>query len=303
MTSNSRTHIAIILCALGISGCPGLAENERSTGLVVHLAETHQDLSGHGAGSNTGAATGGYAYDQLEYHTLRDTQGTRLSMYRAYLILDNITLMPCSSLSYFFEKAFAQLISTAHAHGGHGTAPVSGRALDQPNVIDIITREEYILPLGDLAIAPGRYCGATVTLTPLNTAGYGVPTPAAASQDDPITQPEVPNLLGKRWAISADYCVSEVDGICQQRAKIDIDNTALTAPDTYQIHLTEPLIIHADLPESYLAIGINYGNWLDGVDVTLLNVSIAERQKLQDNIRQSFFIYDQGLGELPPNFE
>ena len=63
--------------------------------------------------------------------------------------------------------------AAAEAHAGHGAEPVGGRGLDKPNVIDIVTQDGYYLALGDLAVAPGSYCGVSVTLGRLNGEAYG----------------------------------------------------------------------------------------------------------------------------------
>ncbi|MEK7322269.1 MAG: hypothetical protein AABZ84_04230 [Pseudomonadota bacterium] len=301
-------YALLFISALALTGCPGGDENTVQSGLVLHFAEVHGETLPGGVPldatgvQNSAAVHGGYDQAQLEHHDIRDKNGRFLSLYRAYAVLDRLELIPCTSLTQLPRRVLDTLIGTAEAHAGHGTEPVGGRALDKPNVIDIVTQDGFILPLGDAAVAPGRYCGLRVSLVRLAGDAYGKPVFATASNDDPTTSPEVPDLAGRIFSIKADYC-AEVDGVgeCIRRVKVDADDDALNEPAVRTLDFDRPLEINADLREAYIAVGIAYGDWLQDVDITLLVSDIAERQKVLDNIAASLHIYSHGLGELPAN--
>ena len=276
--------------------------------MTLHLAEVHAETPPGGTPleasgvSSSPLVTGGYTQDLLEHHTIRDQNGRLLSMYRAYLVLDDLELVPCPSLSRLPDMLLDALIGKAYAHAGHGSEPVGGRALDQPNVIDIITQDEFSLPLGDVALAPGRYCGVRVALVRLAGDGYGTPAYAAASSDDPTSVPEIPDLAGRMFALRADYCAqTDAGGLCTERVKVDIDDNALAEPPVLTLNFAQPLALNAVLREGYVAIGIAYGQWVQDVDITLLANDPAEQQKLLNNIVGSLHIYSRGWGALPVN--
>jgi hypothetical protein len=307
MTCN-RLLVALLLAAgtVIVSGC--YEKDSIESGLTVHLAELHASAR---AGEEPAEAsvvpssptvTGGYDQASLEKHPIRDANGRSLALYRAYLVLDGLELVPCLDLSSAPRRLLDAVIPAARAHAGHGSEPVGGRALDLPNVIDIVTQEEFTLPLGDQAIAPGRYCGLRVGLVRLAGDGYGKPDAAPASDDDPTTTPEIPELAGRMFAVRADYCAqTDGSGLCTQRLKVDVDDDGLAEPDTVTLELDPPIELDATLREAYLVVGIAHGEWVRNVDVTLLDSEAAERQKLLDNIVASLHVYAKGLGALPPN--
>jgi hypothetical protein len=316
MTFNGYAGVLCLACIL-LSGCPGQDDNVAEPGLSVHFAEVHveQRLSAGAAAQaasavkanavavkSAAAVAGGYDKASLEHHDIIDGSGHLLSLYRAYLVLDEIELVPCMSLAQLPRLLLDGLIPAARAHAGHGAEPVGGRALDKPNVIDIVTQDEYLLPLGDHAAAPGRYCGVRVWLARFAGDGYGQPATAPASQDDPTTVPDVPDLSGKAFALRADYCaLDDGAGTCLMRAKVDIDDDGLTVPAALTLSLDQPLEVNATRRNAYVAIGIAYGEWVHDVDVSLLANDAYEKQKLFDNIAASIHVYSQGLGDLPVN--
>jgi hypothetical protein len=295
-----RTGSWVVLVGLLLNGCAGNDENTAEAGLVLHVAQTHyQKNEVVGA---TELAVGGYAQNTLEHHTLRDQNGVELSLYRTYLVIDDIRLLPCNSLAQLPVRLLNFVFPNAIAHAGHGSEPVGGRALDKPNVIDLITQDGFILPLGDAAIAPGRYCEVQVSLTRLAGEGYGQPPFVAASNDDAISEPEVPETSGRIFTMRADYCALRNGAQqCLQRQQVNIDDTGLAEPLTQTLNLLAPLEINATLREAYITIGIEYDGWLANIDATLLDNDANERQKLLDNISASFRVFNQGLGDLPPN--
>ena len=132
--------------------------------------------------------------------------------------------------------------------------------------------------------------------------GYGQPAAVAASQDDPTTLPEVPDLAGKIFALRADYCaVDDGVGNCLMRAKVDMDDDGLDVPAAITLTLDEPIELNATRRSAYVAIGIAYGEWARDVDVALLASDAYEKRKLLDNIAASLHVYSQGLGDLPGN--
>ena len=298
--------IALLLTVLLLTACPGTDNNSSQTGLRIHLAEVHSEtrpgetpLDASGV-SNSPLVTGGYAQDLIEHHILQDRNGRLLSLYRGYLVLADVELVRCPSLSRVPETLLDFFIGSAQAHAGHGSAPVGGRAMDKPNVIDIVAMDEFILPLGDVAVAPGDYCGVNLTLVRLAGEAYGLPTPSAASSDDPTTLPEVPDLAGHMFALRADYCAqTDSDGLCVQRVKVDLDDTGLAEPAMIAIDFAQPLVVNATLREAYVAIGIAYGEWLRDVDITLLSSDPVEQQKFLTNLAGSLHISAQGWGALP----
>lgn len=313
-------YFTVVFVTAIIAGCLAQDDNSTQSGLVVHLAEVHVETApasaaAAGVSERTviaaasvdpagetaakAAAGGGYDRANLEHHDINDGAGHRLSLYRAYVVIDELELIPCTSLA---QRLFNSLISTAQAHAGHGSEPVGGRGLDKPNVIDIVTQDEYYLALGDLAVAPGRYCGARVSLARVAGAAYGQPEPIAASSDEPTTQPEVPDLGGKMFAMRADYCaIDDGAGNCLYRTKVDIDDTGLAVPLTRTLTFDAPIEVNATVRHAFVALGIAYGEWMRGIDVSLLAYDTNERQKLLDNIAASLHIYDKGLGGLPAN--
>lgn len=289
-----------------LHGCPGTGENSREDGITLHLAETHSEARpggielGESGISNGVGMTGGYDQDNIEHHTIRDMHGRMLSIYRAYLVLDNVEFVQCSSITQLPDKILNMFIGKAYAHSGHGSEPVGGRNLDLANVIDIITQDGFSLPLGDVSLPPGRYCSLRVRIVRLAGVGYGVPTPAAASTDDPTTVPEIPDLTGRMLALRADYCAAtDMAGECSQRVKVDVDDTSLTEPTTVTINFPSALELNATLREGYVSLGIAYGEWVSDVDVTLLASDTTEQQKLLANIVASLHINAFGWGALP----
>ena len=302
------TRVGICMLIPFLHGCPGTGENTSEEGITLHLAETHSEVRpggtelGESGISNGVGMTGGYDQDNIEHHTIRDVNGRMLSIYRAYLVLDNVELVQCPSITQLPDQILNMFIGKAHAHSGHGSEPVGDRNLDEPNVIDIITQDEFVLPLGDVSLAPGRYCSMRVGLVRLAGAGYGIPTPAAASTDDPTTLPDIPDLNGRMFALRADYCATtDLAGQCSQRVKVDIDDTNLIEPTAVTLDFPTPLELNATLREGYVSLGIAYGEWMSDVDITLLASDTIEQQKLLANIIASLHIYAYGWGELPAN--
>lgn len=301
-------------------GCPGQDENKGESGLIVHFAEAHleqqlitsastiltasaqSDLTVSANAVTTLAATGGYDRENLQHHDIIDNNNHLLSIYHAFLVLDEVELVACTSLSQLPLFLLNTLIPTASAHAGHGSEPVGGRGLDKPNVIDIVTQDEYILPLGDLSVSPGSYCGIRVSFTRAANAVYGKPDVIPASDDDPTTLPEVPDMTGKMFVLRADFC-STPDGIggCAGRSKVDIDDTALELPSAQTLSFAQPLEVNETVRSAYVTVGIAYGQWVQDIDVSLLTSDLNERQKLLNNIANSVHIYANGLGDLPVN--
>lgn len=298
----------LLLASVCLLGCPGGDTNTTTEGISLHLAEVHAETAPGGTPleatgvSSSPTMIGGYAQDQLEHHTIRDQHGQLLSLYRAYLVLDNIEMVPCPSLSRLPGVLLNALVGKAYAHSGHGSEPVGGRALDKPNLIDIVTQDEFSLPLGDVALAPGHYCGVRVALVRMAGDAYGTPAYAAASSDDPTTVPEIPDLAGRMFALRADYCAqTDAGGLCTERVKVDIDDGGLSEPPVLTLSFPQPLELNAVLREGYVAIGIAYGEWVQDVDITQLATDPAEVQKLLNNMVSSLHIYSRGWGALPVN--
>lgn len=295
----------LVAVLLGLSGCPGNEVNTTQSGLVVHLAEVHVDSrpgeipAGVRSLKNSDSMQGGYNQTVLEHHDILDNSGHVLSLYRTYLVLDEMDLVPCTTLTQLPRRVLESVIPAAQAHAGHGGEPVGGRALDRPNVIDIVSQDEYILPLGNLAKAPGRYCGVRVSLARLAGDGYGIPPFATASNDDPTTYPDVPEMAGLAFSMRGDYCTSIENSLCLQRSKVAINDSGLILPMAQTINFDQPLEISSGFREVYVAVGIAYGEWLQNVNVTLLNGNADERQKLLDNIAGSIHVYAKGFGDLP----
>lgn len=296
-----------------LTACPGTDDNQQTEGLTVHWGETH--YSSEENNSQPAPAPGGYAQEQLEHHDVRDQNGVQLSIYRAYLVIDQLELIPCATVtqkSYinshmdfartvldFLKPGFDFLIPKAFAHAGHGIEPVGNRALDKPNVIDITSQDQFTLALGDMPIAAGRYCDIKVSLVRLSHDAYGKPAPIAASQNNPITTPEIPDMSGRMFSLRADYCASREEDDCLHRERVDIDDTGLNEPLTEMIALKSPIEISRTLDEIYIVVGIDYSQWLQNINIKTLSQDHNERQKLAQNIYRSFHVYEQGLGELP----
>lgn len=301
-------HRAIApLAALLLAGCLGPDENTIQSGLTMHLGEVHAEAKPGAAPlessgiPNSAQVQGGY--DQtLEHHVIADANGRLLSLYRAYVGLGGLELVPCPGIARLSSRLLDMLVPDAAAHAGHGSEPVGGRALDRPNVIDIVTQDEFVLPLGDAATAPGSYCGVRVAVVPVTADAYGKPDAAPASADDPITVPEVPELTDRIFSMRADYC-AQVDGLgtCTHRVRVDVDDVGLAAPAVVSLDFGQPLDLHANRREVYAAIGIAYGEWVQDVDVSRLATDTAERQRLLDNIAGSLHVRYTGLGGLPIN--
>lgn len=292
--------------ATALSAC--MEDNSIDPGLTVHLAELHASArAGEEAVEATVTpssvlVTGGYDQANLEKHPIRDVNGRSLTLYRAYLVVDGLELVPCAGLAALPGRLLEGLVPAAQAHAGHGSEPVGGRALDKPNVIDIVTQEEFILPLGDQAIAPGRYCGVRVALVRLASEAYGKPAYAPASNDTPTRVPEVPELAGRIFALRADYCAqTDGAGLCLERVKVDVDDGGLPEPAPLTLAFDAPLTLDAARREAYLIVGIAHGEWVRDVDVTRLGSDAGELQKLLDNIAASIHVHARGLGPLPPN--
>jgi hypothetical protein len=330
-----KPTLLLITTSLILLGCPGMEDNEVEDGLVMHFAEVHGEnmpvsttaiastatisraVTTNATGSSDSTlqitatgdplftiadATGGYDNINLEHHTILDGSGHLVSLYRAFVVIQEIELIPCAELSQLPRRLLDSIIPKAHAHAGHGSEPVGGRALDKPNVISIVTQDEYYLALGDKAVAPGRYCAVRVSLARFNGDGYGKPEVTPASTDDPITVPGIPDMNGKMFVLRADYCsVDDGSGNCLMRSKIDIDDSDLTIPAAKTIVFNQALTVSSSVREAYIAVGIAYGVWMQNVDASLLATDAIERQQLLDNIANSLHIYAKGVGDLPPN--
>lgn len=256
--------------------------------------------AGGAGGSTPPSAKGGYDHENLEHHHVTDRNGTALPLYRIYLALDHFELVPCASVATLWQTVRDGLIGSASAHGGHGNAPAASRALDKPNVIDLMAADDFVLPLGSAAVAPGRYCAVRLGLTRLAGDAYGKPTFSAPSGDDPIKDPGKPDLAGRAFAIKADYCSARAgDGTCTARSKADMDDAGLTLPAVLTLDLPQPLTLDASRRDAHVLIGIHYGGWAHNVDVTQLSSSAIERQKLLDNVAASLHIDSAGLGTSP----
>lgn len=299
--NQKATGLAVLLLLGLLVGCPGQDENSSESGLIVHMAERHQEESAQ-ARASVASAIGGYDKSNIAHHDLLDGGGHRLAVYRAYLLLDDLQLVPCTSLAQWPGRILGGLVSTAQAHAGHGSEPVGGRALDKPNVIDLLTQDGFALPLGNLAIAPGRYCGIQLTLARLASDAYGKPEFTPASEDDPISVPEVPDLTGKIFSFRMDYCDTlDEESHCLHRTRLDIDDNGQITPATVTLDFSSPLELNAQHREGFVVIGISYGQWFKGMDVTQMNSDSSILPTLLENIADSLTVYHKGLGELPAN--
>lgn len=307
MTFKRIQGIGLVICSLlMLTACPGTDDNSFEGGIVLHVAEVHsQERPGNpvvdiATVQNSEDVQGGYDQASIEHHPIRDINGRILSLYRAYVTLDNIQLVKCPGLAQLPERLMDVFVGRVYAHAGHGTEPVGGRALDRPNVIDIVTQEDFVLPLGDTAVAPGRYCSARVAMVRLAGEAYGQPEFSAASNDDPTSVPEVPDLSGRMFSIRSDYC-AETDAFneCIRRVKVDVDDDTLNEPFTQEIEFDQPLELNSQFSEGSLVIGVAYGEWVQNVDITRLASDRDELQKLLDNISSSIHVNFSGLGGLP----
>jgi len=316
----------LALTTLLLSACPGEDDNKASEGLKIHIAEVHLaqrlaesallqqsiEVSSTAATNITGndpallpignSGIAGYDRLNLEHHDVTDGVGRLLSLFKAYLVVDEIILEPCASFSQIPQYFLNSIFPRAEAHAGHGAEPVGGRSLDLPNVIDIVTIDEYTLALGDLAVAPGDYCGVRVNLSRLSGRAYARPPITIASIDDPVSVPGVPDLNGKFFVIRADYCaIPDGTGGCAQRVRVDVDDGDLALPNFIRIQLSSPVKVSEDIKESFVSIGIAYGEWFNDIDASIISSDTLERQKLLNNIVGSFHIYAKGFGDLPTN--
>ncbi len=327
----SRTihPFALLVTALVLVGCPGLEDNGSESGVRVRFAEVHvedkptvlgkvsgvtvlpvatskvQDSANSLSASAVAIELGGYAHSSLERHDVTDNSGHVLSMYRMFLVVDQVELVQCVSIAQLPARLLTRLssifIPTASAHAGHGAEPVGGRSLGEANVINVVTRDEYYLALGDLAVAPGRYCSARVALGIAQDDAYGKVEAAVASTDNPVTSPEVPDLKGKMFALRADYCSTMDAGVCAGRTRVDIDDVGLTLPAIQTLEFATPLELSDSKRTAFVAIGIAYGAWAHDVNVSLLVSDINERQKFLNNMASSLHVYAKGLGDLSSN--
>lgn len=303
MISRLKILAGTLLSIAGLWACGD--PNTIEEGLSVRFAEVHSEARPGAIADeasvlpSSDSVTGGYDQANLEKHPIRDVNGRVLSLYRAYLVLDELQLLPCASL---VERFLDSLIPTAQAHAGHGSEPIGGRALDKPNVIDIVTQEGFVLPLGGTAIAPGRYCGLRVAMVRLASEAYGKPEFAPASGDDPVTVPEVPEMAGRIFAIRADYCNQiNATGECSERIRVDVDDGGLPQPLAMEFDFDQPVELSDTIREVYIVVGIAHGEWVNDLDVTRLESDANERQKLQHNIAASIYVNARGLGDLPIN--
>jgi hypothetical protein len=306
MTTRRRAGTGVVLAAaLALGGCLGMTSDEIETGLTLHLAEAHgeakpdeEPLELTGTPDAPGM-TGGYDA-AAEHHTVPDGTGRLVSLYRAYVVLARPELVPCPSIAALPGRLMDALVPSAYAHAGHGAEPVGGRALDKPNVIDLVTRDDFLLPLGDAATSPGRYCGVRVGPARPTGETYGKPDFAPASADDPTTDPGVPDLAGRAFALRGDYCTAtDGGGLCTLRAKVDVDDAGLDLPPAVALDFDAPLVLDGTRREGYVAVGIAYGEWLQGVDAARLASDAGARQALLDAVAASLHVRYAGLGDLP----
>lgn len=300
---------SVLLAGLLIS-CGG--ENHIESGISIQVGETHSEtLPGDDYATpsllpNNASVNGGYDSLSLEKHPLRDITGRVVSLYSAYVVIDEVQLRPCSSLAEgaarMLRGVAGLIVPAAYAHAGHGSEPLGGRALDKPNVINIVTQEGFILPLGELPLAPGSYCGINLSMRPLWRDAYGLAEAEEASTDNPISNPGVPDMTGRMLYLQSDYCAELNDANeCIYRVRVDIDDGGLPEPTTITINFASPLQLDAERRQGFAIVGIAYGQWLHNVDITRLSGNATELNKLLNNIASSFYAYETGLGGLPAN--
>ncbi|MGH8530496.1 MAG: hypothetical protein ACRETN_11770 [Nevskiales bacterium] len=325
MTFKRATYPALVLGAVfTLSACPGgSGDSSIEPGISVRFAEVHmesKDGEGHHAKQTTAASAstapeddfkhggshgGGYNHDGLEHRHASDTNGKGLSLYRIYLVLNQLQLVQCASVARVPGLLLDRLLGVAYAHGGNAPGPVGGRALDQPNVIDLMALDDQTLVLGDAALAPGRYCGVRVSLVRLAGGAYGKPEFVADEGDPPV--PGHPDMAGKAFAIKADYCSQRglptetvPNGPCIERATADvIDDGSAVIPAFVEMSFDHPLVLSSDNRKGHMRLGIAYGGWVHDVDITKLGSDPAERQKVLNNILASVHVDAAGLGPLP----
>jgi hypothetical protein len=310
MISKIASFSVLVFLAAFLSACVGTDDNSVSEGLSVNFGESHSEVSTLPSkvyppitlpASVPVSSNNGYDHANLEHHEIVDKNGRELSIYRAYVVLDNLELVECSSVVVDTKKVLGGLINSALAHAGHGSEPVGGRSLDAPNVIDIVTQDDFVLPLGSKAIAPGRYCAMRIGLTRIANVAYGKPAYTPASSDSPVSVPEVPDLSGMLFALRGDYCDAESGGVCVHRTAVDIDDIGSFQPYVREVPLDSPLEISKAIPEVFVVATIHYGEWLHNIDITQLSGNANEIDKLLENVMQSIHISNKGIGELPVN--
>ncbi len=324
MTPRRASGLALLVLCNLLAACPGGGSNEIMPGVRVRFAEIHmeaQDSAVHDATAASAKQTepaspapepaadfkAGYDHD-FDHHHVSDKNGSGFAMYRIYLVLDQLQLVQCPSLARGPGLLLNGLLGVADAHEGGGPEPVGGRALDKPNVIDLLAQDNTTLALGDAAIQPGRYCGARVSLVRLAGDAYGKPAFVADEGDPPA--PGHPDMAGKAFAIKADYCSqhgvpTEVlpNGPCVELSTVDVDDGGTIIPAFLERSFDHPLVLTSANREGHVRLGIAYGDWVHDVDITKLGSDAAERQKLLDNILESIHLHAVGRGAPPADPE
>jgi len=297
-----QINVAIFLFIglLLLAGCPGLDEEKIESGIVVSFAELHladktsaqSKVSVNSASSISARATEGGFDDNLPKRDIVDVNGKTVSLYRAYVMLDGIKLVACTDISAIPKMILNSIFPVANAHTSEGGEAVNGRGLDRPNVIDILTEDNESLALGNVSIAPGKYCGITVSVVRLVDGAYGKPEVEAESNDNPTSKPGIPDLSGFIFSAKADYCTAfDSNNDCVTKSKLNLNDRGTPQPLSKTIQFDQAIELNASQREANVVIGIEYGNWMKDVDASLVGADNDEIQKMLDNIVESIYVH------------
>jgi len=187
-----------------------------------------------------------------------------------------VRALTCPSALALLSKALGAIIPAAMAHGGHITAP--------PGAIDVAEPAGTAWTLGELPLAPGRYCGVELSLEqlPASTFTAAVPPP----HDDILlyTRPcHFPNPAPEPPASSHRCYTVPVRG----------------APASVELAFPEPIALDTQTRSLHVEVAIDFATWFDGIDFATLETDPLQQQALLQNVIDSLRIARAATGAAP----
>lgn len=224
----------------------------------------------------TAQAVGNTASQLPEAKSFRRNDGVRIDLELGLLNLAPVELLPCgSSVALQLRGVFAAFnpLSSAHAHGGAEGAAAG--------VIDVIEPDRTTFDLGEVAAAPGDYCGIVVELQP------GQPAKHGDALDTSMTGASV-NVAPCYYAGTANLsdadAAAATDHACIQ-AKYS------GAVRTVTLRFANPVTLDAAHRHVDVSVAARYDEWFDNLDLNKLATDAAEQAKLADNVAASLYAY------------
>lgn len=202
----------------------------------------------------------------------RRADGLKIDLERGLVVISAVRLEACPSVALSAARVLAALnpIGTAHAHGGDGPTPAGS--------VSVLGADPTAASLGDLTVAPGRYCGVTVQIRP------GAADPATAGQPTDMANTLVsvaPCYYPSTIGVGADTAAAaEADRSCTE-AKITGGARTVT------LNLPTPVVVDAASRTAAVSIRVRHETWFENIDMAALATDAIQQAMLLDNVAAS----------------